>query len=554
IQRVNNGEVLIAPPKKIPEDLPTFDKLADDLQPKNIPDFFLKFIANNRWFRWALLGLIALLILVMVLFNPAAWLMSILGVLIVVAGLLFWYIGQWADKAEKANFAKEENIKPSEVDKMPKSPNFRLQTLTENFKPTRGTSDSKEAANFKLALKDSFTMIDLSLQAGINPPKPPLNLTGVVNATITAIDPELTIPKLILNNIYIPARLKAKLLEVFVEAMAYPEFDTPMYKPLVDISTELFLPNINYIGQNTISLLETNQRFIESYMVGLNHEFARELLWREYPTDQRGSYFRQFWDVSSFYDDQGKDLETLKEELRDIPPLHLWSKASDLGDHDNREKPGDNEEELVLVIRGELLKKYPNAVIYAHRAKWNDDSGSIDLNAERRLVELSGAEKENPPASKMKTPLYEAKVDPDIYFFGFDLTANIAKGGPGTSETDDPGWFFVIKERPGEPRFGLDIDAEDNKPNVWNDLAWENAMPSGSTGNFLQINNATATINLEDPAGNSDNTDDEKIPQYGEDKFVKWSKDMNSAELAYILYQVPVLVAVHASEMLPKTP
>ena len=33
-------------------------------------------------------------------------------------------------------------------------------------------------------------------------------------------------------------------------------------------------------------------------MVGLNHEFARELLWREYPTDQRGSYFRQFWDVA----------------------------------------------------------------------------------------------------------------------------------------------------------------------------------------------------------------------------------------------------------------
>ena len=33
-------------------------------------------------------------------------------------------------------------------------------------------------------------------------------------------------------------------------------------------------------------------------MVGLNHEMARELLWREYPTDQRGSYFRQFWDAS----------------------------------------------------------------------------------------------------------------------------------------------------------------------------------------------------------------------------------------------------------------
>ena len=27
----------------------------------------------------------------------------------------------------------------------------------------------------------------------------------------------------------------------------------------------------------------------------MNHELARELLWREYPTDQRGTYSRQFW-------------------------------------------------------------------------------------------------------------------------------------------------------------------------------------------------------------------------------------------------------------------
>ena len=71
--------------------------------------------------------------------------------------------------------------------------------------------------------------------------------------------------------------------------MAYPEIDIPMYEPLKKLSDELFLPNLNLIPQNTITLLETNQSFIEAYMVGLNHEFARELLWREYPTDQRGS-------------------------------------------------------------------------------------------------------------------------------------------------------------------------------------------------------------------------------------------------------------------------
>jgi hypothetical protein len=82
--------------------------------------------------------------------------------------------------------------------------------------------------------------------------------------------------------------------------MAYPVLDLPMYKPLADMSSELFLPNINLIPENSITLLENNQKFIESYMVGINHEMSRELLWREYPTDQRGSYFRQFWDVRVF--------------------------------------------------------------------------------------------------------------------------------------------------------------------------------------------------------------------------------------------------------------
>ena len=46
--------------------------------------------------------------------------------------------------------------------------------------------------------------------------------------------------------------------------------------------------------------------------------------------------------------------------------------------------------------------------------------------------------------------------------------------------------------------------------------------------------------------------DDEKTTQHQDDRQVAWSRDMSSAELAYILFQAPVLVAVHASEMLPK--
>jgi hypothetical protein len=123
-----------------------------------------------------------------------------------------------------------------------------------------------------------------------------------------------------------------------------------MYEALRDISPDLFLPNVNYVDQDSITLLETNQPFIEAYMVGLNHEFARELLWREFPTDQRGSYFRQFWDVSSYIDVAGTDADALREQLKDITPLHEWGLKPDLEDHDNREEPGENEEEVVLVI------------------------------------------------------------------------------------------------------------------------------------------------------------------------------------------------------------
>ena len=66
-------------------------------------------------------------------------------------------------------------------------------------------------------------------------------------------------------------------------------------------------------------------------MVGLNHEMARELLWREYPTDQRGSYFRQFWDVSGYLPGAGEDVSNLSEKLKDIPEIHTWRKASKLG-------------------------------------------------------------------------------------------------------------------------------------------------------------------------------------------------------------------------------
>jgi len=44
--------------------------------------------------------------------------------------------------------------------------------------------------------------------------------------------------------------------------------------------------------------------------------------------------------------------------------------------------------------------------------------------------------------------------------------------------------------------------------------------------------------------------DQEKLAQHQDDVAIKWNKDMNAADVAYVLYQGPVLVAVHGAEML----
>lgn len=546
--RINSGEVTATPPKAPLSGAPSVDDLAEGVAPTNIPPFVDDLLDRYPQLRrWTLIALIVLIILFP--FCLPIWPIALLLFIVISAlGYVYYQLGRWEKERAPAESVREANQKPETVDALPQSPDFRLIDIGETFTPSPGTSDSPEAVNFKAALKETYTLVEATKKTDDRQERPPLDLVAVTAATVAQIDPKITIPRHTLNEVFIPPRIRDQIGEKFVEPMAYPVIDKPMYKPLVDKSEDNFLPNMQFIEQNTISLLETNQPFIEAYMVGLNHEFSRELLWREYPTDQRGTYFRQFWDVKSYLDDNpGADPAALREKLRDIPPLHRWPRTSLLGDHDHRDT-GESEDEVVLVIRGELLKKYPNAVIYAHRARWQrHEDGTINNQAERRLDDPGAADVTHPPRDKVKTPLYEAKVDPDITFFGFDLTAEEAQGGSGENESDDPGWFFVLKERPGEPRFGLDIGAADHLY-VWNDLGWENIIPNVKPGDFLEIDATTPTLILEAlPA-----SEDEQAEQAAEDVAVRWHKDTDAAELAYILYQVPVLVAVHAAEMLPR--
>jgi hypothetical protein len=176
----------------------------------------------------------------------------------------------------------------------------------------------------------------------------------------------------------------------------------------------------------------------------------------------------------------------------------------------------------VLVVRGDLLKKYPTAVIYAQQARWVKEQG-LDV----RVLD------DRNPSLFIKDPIFKAEIEPDVRFLGFDLTAGIARGNPDPAALD-PGWFFVIQERPGEPRFGLDNLSDDSpaSPRNWNQLAWEHL------DSFETLGCVDFDVHQPSVAAITESPDDR----------ILWGR--NAADMAYILYQVPVMVAFHADDML----
>lgn len=209
-----------------------------------------------------------------------------------------------------------------------------------------------------------------------------------------------------------------------------PSFPQPMYEALRDLDPGLLLPGCDRIPSDTVVALEADPAFIESYMVGLNHEMSRELAWREYPSDERSTSFRTFWPVSSL-DPRAADQ---------MPPLHHWTRSTALGTHFMSGSGGN----LVLLVRGELLSRYPGTTIYLTRSTH------------------PGA-----PGAERVHPLFRGQLAADMAFAGFGLTA-AALGAEG--------WLVVLEQQPTEPRFGLDESTVTGRALTelasWGDLAW----------------------------------------------------------------------------------
>ena len=230
-----------------------------------------------------------------------------------------------------------------------------FKIVAEGFTPKRslvtftppGSPDSTEAVAFREAAKAHQSYLtQTAIMPFLTAPSSLMEMSKTRAAVLQSVNPEMTIKTRVQESLGIAAGAETggDPLEPILDA---PDFPQPMYEALRDLSQDFLFPGLEHVPPNTVTLLETNPKFVESFLVGLNAEMSHELLWRNYPTDQRGTYFRQFWDTSA---------DTAKP---DVEPIKKWGDRK-LGQNSPRASG-----KLVLLLRGELLRRYPNSVIYA---------------------------------------------------------------------------------------------------------------------------------------------------------------------------------------------
>ena len=529
LQRMNRGELSLPPPAAGAR-LPSIKNVAARLAP-----------SRPAWWRYlpAALALIAIALLVFAMLIPSAPIAVIVATFGVAAAAGAWIANRAERRRNVLVGLSAGTLSASDVLRAPAARGFQPHEIGFDNSAAGATVPAPQsAANFQIALSK---LTERLASAQAEPaPKPAADFAHLHETIMEAIRPERAIVAGIGPRVHLRTGVDRDP-ENCGPIMAAPTFKPPMYEPLRDLSKEWLLPGVGEIPPNTVSLVVTNQRFVESYMLGLNHEMARELLWREYPTDQRGTYFRQFWDVRGYAGPPGT-------ELRDIEPIHQWASATPLGTHHSATpRP---EDQLVLLIRGRLLHRYPNTIIYAVRGTL---PGAVPV-AQGGLRELGTDERH---------PLFFGTLEPDVAFVGFDLTQPEVVGDDNSVDSEDQGWFFVFQEQPGAPRFGLDVTAgplgaavvedpnyagADRLKGAWASLSWGHLVRTIAELESMTYIDLDSTLRY---------PGDDQLPLTPDapldEPQLAWhaAAGSRSSDLAYITLRRPFRVSVHGSDMLP---
>jgi hypothetical protein len=352
----------------------------------------------------------------------------------------------------------------------------------------------------------------LTTDAAALPITPLPNGFDALRTTIVgALDPSKTILPMVNSQI---SSLTAPQAAASDDIMAAPDLSEPTYQALADISHDWMLPSVDTLPADTTTLVESNRAFINAFLVGMNHELARVLLWREYPTDQRGTYSRQFWS----HRDTGNpaDQYDLTHLLHQAPTLDLQALS---------DTPGDAAAPLVLVVKGDVVRRYPAVIVTAAKTKMSGIIRTLD------------------PATEIQ-PDFTARLDPDVLLVGFNtLSADLVRSA-GANE--DTAWWFFFAEHFTEPRFGLDEPPAVSPPPAqppaaptdWNDASWADAaLDADGRLNAASFSSAAKPKSV--PSGRAGPT-------------FNWHS--NSSSIAWILLQYPFRRGMRGTDLLPPRP
>lgn len=308
-------------------------------------------------------------------------------------------------------------------------------------------------------------------------------------AVLEQIEPHMTARRALKGRLtMLPGIIRQDWIDIagLRPIMAAPSFNRAMSKALEQYDRDWLVPGLGDIAnRDFVTLLEINPAFAEAFLVGASDEMGRELLWRDYPTDQRGTYFKRFWDAD-------------EDEL--TGPIHRFS-AEPVGRHFAIGGGTVTGGALALVVRGELLRRFPDTIIMAMRA----ESAAVPPRF------IAGSE---------APVLFHTHMAPDYTAVGFRLTAEDVRAGGN--------WWFLLAQNPTAPRFGLAEKATPETEQNMLDWADFGTVPEGG---FLPMGRS---FDVQDPGSRPSR--------------VRWPG--HAGVVARVLLKNPVRAAFRADKLL----
>ena len=331
------------------------------------------------------------------------------------------------------------------------------------------------------------------------------DLSAAAEVVIAGLDPLAAVTAGLLDRIPALSGLLTADGALPSRVVLHPVFTDPLYLDLVRMDPRFFLPGSDQLAENRVALLNADDDFVAAFLAGANHELARELVWREFPTLPSFTFFHRFWDSGPGAAD-------------DIGEISGWTDPR-LGGNLIGLSAGAL---TVVLVRADLLRRYPDAHVYLIRGVWDGDT----------VV---------PDETVYQEPILQGALDRRTVFYGYPMKASALRGdraaGDGTEKT--AGWYVTIEEPATGPRFGLDVAAEDGSDlshgaGRWDDLSWGHLVRRGGS-----LDDRTHAVAREPLPPRTPATLDG----------LTWGR--NAAHMAAITWQRPYRVLIHADLLLP---